>query len=119
MTVRLIPSGENSNTVKEGQLIPMEAFLPIEDVPSNKQKSQKPTEVTKNGVRSSGISVGGNSSKVSPCSSCDGEPNCTNKCPECCCYVNKGTTTDAEANVLSGKHTWYALRYILLYIHSK
>ena len=105
MTVRLIPSGENSNTVKEGQLIPMEDFLPIEDVPSSQQKSQKPTEVTTNGVRSSGISVGGNSSKVSPCSSCDGEPNCTNKCPECCCYVNKGTTTDAEANVLSGKHT--------------
>jgi hypothetical protein len=50
VTVKLIPP--SIEPVKEGQLISL--------------------EMTKNGgQKSDGVSVGGNSSKVSPCSSCD------------------------------------------------
>ena len=87
VTVKLIsPSNE---PVKEGQLISL--------------------EMTKNGVqKSDGVSVGGKTSKVSPCSSC--EACIKNKCPECCCYIDKTTcTTVAVVPSATGMYTYSLL----------
>ena len=67
-------------------------------------------EMTKNGVKpdvSRGCSL-----KNSPCSSCDGGLDedeattaacTTNKCPQCCSYINKSTHADTEAANSAGK----------------
>ena len=96
VTVKLIPP--SNEPVKEGPLISL--------------------EMTKNGVqKSDGVSVGGNSSKVSPCSSCDGEACITNKCPECCCNFDK--TTHTTVAVVPSATGMYILHYHSLLITSK